>query len=54
MISSLGKEQGTKWQLQLFKVIKEGNVCVYTYLFIFSSYPVFYAEDMKSIELFFF
>lgn len=29
-------------------------MCVYTYLFIFSSYPVFYAEAMKSIEFFFF
>lgn len=53
MISTLRKERGTKWQLRIFKVMKEGNMCVCTYLFIFSLYSVFYAEAMKPIELFF-
>lgn len=53
MIFTLRKEWGTKWQLLLFKVIKEGNTCICTYLFILSPYSVFYGEAMKPIELFF-
>lgn len=34
MIFSLRKKWGTKWQLWLFKVIKEENMCACTYLFI--------------------